>query len=303
MQKTIARSVTWEGVGVHSGKITKLTAIPAPENHGIIFKRIDVATSKALIPALYDRVVDTKLCTVLANSHGHKVSTVEHLMAAIAALGITNLLLEVDGEELPILDGSSEPFISKLLEAGVELQATPCKVLKILKTVRYQLGDKSITLSPAEEFSIDLTIAFDSKAIGRQTLNYSLDQSSFIEHIAGARTFGFKHEVDYLKSLGLAKGASLENAIGVDGDTVMNHGGLRYEDEFVRHKLLDCIGDLALCGYKIEGRIKAFKAGHELNNLLLRELFKDSSNYRIYESYQSESICIIGQDRRVSALS
>lgn len=301
MQKTIKSPVAWSGYGVHSGKPAFLKVLPAPENHGIVFKRVDLKANNT-IDALYDKVVDTTMCTVLENAFGAKIATIEHLMSAIYAMGITNLMVEVSGEEIPILDGSSQEYIDGFEAAGLEIQASPVNVLKILKKVRYEEDGKFIEIMPSDGFSIDFKIDFQDAVIGTQEQHYFVSELTFSKQIAKARTFGFKKEVEYLKSRGLALGASLDNAIAIDEGQVLNPEGLRYEDEFVRHKILDCIGDLALCGYRIEGAVKACKAGHKLNNKLLHQIFSDPTSFRVEQSFANGNICIIGSQEHLSVL-
>ncbi len=280
-QKTLERKVSCVGVGLHSGQNVKLSLNPAPVNHGIVFKRTDITGFDNLIPAQYDKVTKTQLGTTIANDEGTIISTVEHLMAALWGCGIDNTLVEVDGPEIPIMDGSSEPFVFLAECAGLKDQEQDRKIVKVLKQVEVRDGDKYAILKPSDDFSIDLEIDFNSKAIAKQKWVYSLSDISFKTDLCRARTFGFEHEVEHLRSLGLARGGSLDNAIVIRGDKVLNKEGLRYNNEFVRHKLLDCIGDFYLAGNRIEGNFTAYKSGHGLNNMLLRELFSDKSAYAL----------------------
>lgn len=278
MQTTIQNPISCYGIGVHSGKTTHLTLKPAQENTGIVFVRTDLSSEINFIKASYANVTETSLCTGIKNSNSVKVTTIEHIMAAIWGCGIDNMIIELDGEEVPVMDGSSKPFVFMIECAGRKLQKAPKKFLKILKEVKAVHKDCEIIAAPANSLNVDLTIEFESKAIGKQNFILS-GAESFKSEIADARTFGFLHELDYLKSKGLAKGASLENAIGIDKDVIMNPDGLRYEDEFVRHKLLDFVGDLYTAGTPIVGAFSAYKTSHALNNHFLRELFADSTNY------------------------
>jgi len=278
-QQTLKSQISCSGVGLHSGIDVTMTLIPAEAGHGIVFKRTDLAEGENLIPARYDAVSDTKLCSVIRNDAGASVGTIEHFMAAVAALGIDNLLVEIDGPEVPAMDGSSEPFAFLIDCAGIVEQQSARQVIRVLKPVSVADGASTITLSPSDGFSIDMAIDFSSDAIGRQTRSVEVCSSEFRAQIAKARTFGFRHEVEALQKMGLGRGGSLENAVIVDGHTVMNEEGLRYEDEFVRHKILDCIGDLALAGWSLHGRIEAERTGHALNNKLLHALFADASNW------------------------
>nr|MDP9196608.1 UDP-3-O-acyl-N-acetylglucosamine deacetylase [Pseudomonadota bacterium] len=243
----------------------------------ITFVRTDQPAATAVVPALWDRVTETRLCTVIANEHGVSVSTVEHLMAALRGCGIDNAVVEIDGPEVPIMDGSSAPFVFLIECAGIVDQDAPRRTIRILKEVTVRDGDKIATLSPAAESIFSCEISFESKVIGRQIGLVHLGEGRFRSDVSRARTFGFLHEVEYLRSIGLARGGSLDNAIVIDGDTILNEGQLRYPDEFVRHKILDSIGDLYLAGAPILGRFHAFRPGHALNSQLLRALFADRS--------------------------
>lgn len=280
-QKTLERKVSCVGVGLHSGQNVTLALNPAPVNSGIVFKRVDVKGFDNIIPANYNKVTKTQLGTTISNDQGTIVSTVEHLMAALWGCGIDNALVEVDAAEIPIMDGSSEPFVFLAECAGIKEQELDRKIIKVIKQVEVRDGDKFAIVKPADDFSIDLEIDFASKAISNQKLIYSSNQVSFKTDLCRARTFGFDHEVEYLRTQGLARGGSLENAIVISGDKIVNKEGLRYNDEFVRHKLLDCIGDFYLAGQRIQGNFTAYKSGHALNNKLLHKLFDDSSAYEI----------------------
>ena len=280
-QQTLKSQISCSGVGLHSGIDVTMTLIPAEANHGIVFKRIDLAEGENLIAARYDAVSDTKLCSMIRNEAGASVGTIEHFMAAAAALGVDNLLVEIDGPEVPAMDGSSEPFAFLIDCAGIVEQQAPRQVIRVLKPVSVADGASTITLSPSDGFSIDMAIEFTSDAIGRQARSVEVCSSEFRAQIAKARTFGFRHEVEAMQKMGLGRGGSLENAVIVDGHTVMNEEGLRYEDEFVRHKILDCIGDLALAGWSINGRVEAERTGHALNNKLLHALFAEPSNWEL----------------------
>ncbi len=279
-QHTIANSVSCAGIGLHTGENVNLTINPAEAGTGIIFKRVDVEDKNNLVKALYSNVVETTLGTTIANSDGVKVATIEHLMAALWGAGIDNALIEIDQAEVPIMDGSSEPFTFLIECAGVVVQEKPRKYIKIINQVNYQDGDAQCSLSPDAGFIVDLEINFDSKVIARQKASYDFTESAFKNVVSRARTFGFKKEVDYLRSLGLARGGSLDNAIVVSDEGVLNPEGLRYEDEFVRHKVLDCVGDLFLSGHRFIGRFSGYKSGHGLNNKILRELFSNQKNWK-----------------------
>lgn len=282
LQKTIKNRVVCQGVGVHTGVLSQLTLLPAPEGTGIVFRRTDHPGVAGIIPAKFDKVTDTKLGTTIGNVYGVKVHTVEHLMAAVSGCGVTNLIVEIDGAEVPIMDGSSAPFVFLIECAGVVVQNAPQQVIRVRETVRVEEGDKYAELRPGVGFSAELEIAFENcPVIDRQFYSFDLDAPSFKAELARARTFGFRHEVEYLQANGLALGGSLANSIVLDGSRVMNEEGLRYGDEFVRHKLLDVVGDLALAGAPLFAQFRGFKTGHALNNRLLRELFARKSAYEI----------------------
>ena len=278
-QHTIAKSVSCEGTGVHSGEKARLELRPAAAGNGIRFIRTDKPFEVSLIPALWNKVCDTRLCTALANEYGTTLATVEHLLAALSGAGVDNVDVLVDGPEVPIMDGSSEAFSALIAEAGLETQLLPRRFIRILKPVRVEENGKWASLAPAETQDFEMTIEFDSAAIGRQTRAFTLMNGAFVHDLARARTFATLPEVQQMQKLGLAKGGSLENAIVVDGDKVLNPDGLRHADEFVRHKLLDSVGDLALAGGPILGLYRSEKGGHALNNRLLHAVFADSANW------------------------
>ncbi len=283
-QRTLKAAIDCVGVGVHSGKRVKLTIRPAPADHGILFRRTDLACTVA---ARFDSVIDTRLCTVLGDADA-SIGTVEHLMAALSALGIDNALIEVDGPEIPILDGSAAPFVFLLDCAGSVEQDAPRNVIEIRRTVRVThdeawaelrpLGPANRAASPV--LDLDLTIDFPASAIGRQAASLRLTPESFRHEIAAARTFAQAGEVERLQAAGLARGGSLDNAIVVDGADILNPGGLRMVNEFASHKLLDAVGDLALAGSRLHGRFVAHRTGHEMNNRLLHALFADADAWR-----------------------
>lgn len=285
-QTTLADQVVIEGIGVHQGRPARVVLHPAEAGSGITFLRTQLANGRErLIEARSHAVRDTQLCTVIGDDTGATVATIEHLMAALAGLGIDNVLVEVDGPEMPILDGSSRLFVEAIDQVGLRTLAAPRKMVKVLKPVRVEHGQSVVELLPrAEGFRLDVEIAFDSKVIGRQAFGIDLDPTAFRRDIAAARTFGFMRDVERLWKAGLALGASLENTIAVGEDAVVNPEGLRFPNEFVRHKLLDAIGDLSLAGYSIQGHYKAFCPGHKLNAMILDALFADRSAYALVES-------------------
>ncbi len=280
-QKTINSKVSCNSVGLHSGAQVKMSLLPAPCDSGVVFRRIDLEAGKNEIKANYKNVTTTNLGTTIENEHGAKVATIEHLMAAIWGCGIDNLVVELDGAEIPIMDGSSEPFVFLIECAGINLQEEQRRVIEIIKKIRVEDKDKFVEIEPAKDFSIDLTIDFSNKQIKQQRFDYHSTFTSFKNDICRARTFCFKHEIDHMHSLGLAKGGSLDNAIVIDEDKIINEGGLRYSDEFVRHKTLDFIGDMYLAGHFIVGHFSASKAGHGINNAFLKKLFEDRSSWRL----------------------
>ena len=273
-QKTIRTSVSMTGLGLHSGLKVQMNVIPAGINTGIVFRRVDLHPAVD-IPLRAENINETTLATTIFNDDGTRVSTIEHLLSAISGLGIDNLLIELNAGEIPIVDGSSAPFVYLLLnDAGVIEQSAPKKFLKINEEIRVELDDKWATLAPFNGFHLDFTIDFNHPAISPENKRFTttLNPEVYIADISRARTFGFLRDVEYLQSKGLGLGASLDNAIGLDEYRVLNKEGLRYEDEFVRHKTLDAIGDLFVCGYNILGAFTAYKSGHALNNLLIRSV-------------------------------
>lgn len=274
-QHSIAAAVSCTGTALHSGRDVTLQLVPAPAGSGIVIRRTDLSNGGSTIDVCWERVVDTQLATTVGNDYGTRVSTIEHLMAALAGCGIDNIVIELDGDEMPAMDGSSAPFVDMIERAGIVAQAAPRRAIRVLKTVRVEDGEKSIEISPDDGFSVSFEIGFEGNRLTQQERFVENADLAFRDELADARTFGFKHEVDQMHSMGLARGGSLENAVVVDGETVLNEGGLRHSDEFVRHKILDCIGDLYLAGGPLIGRVTAVKSGHDLNNQLLRALFAD----------------------------
>lgn len=273
MQKTVANKVTLTGKGVHSGKPARLVVHPASAEYGIWFRRVDVTDRSNLVPALYDSVNNTQMCTRLANDDGVEVSTVEHLMAALAGTGVQNALIEIDGPEVPIMDGSSQPFVQAILDAGVRDQDAPVRAIRVLKEVSIQFDDTVATLKPSETLELDFSIDFADQAIGQQQKTLEMANGAFVRELSDCRTFCQRRDVDALHAIGLGQGGGLENAIVVDAGSVLNPEGFRRADECVRHKMLDALGDLALAGAPILGKYIGVRAGHRATNLLLRELF------------------------------
>ena len=281
MQRTIYGVTQCTGVGVHSGKEVTLRLRPAPADHGIVFIRTDLPAGQNAIPALWDHVVDTRLCTVIGNQFGTTIGTVEHLMAALRALNIDNALVELDGPEVPIMDGSAAPFVFMIEMAGVREQNEPRQWLEILRPVEVEHDGKRAALLPGEQPMFSVEILFNTPLIDHQSYDFSLSAAGFKGQISRARTFGFLEEVDQMRKMGLAQGGSLHNAVVISNGHVLNEDGLRYDDEFVRHKLLDAIGDLGLAGAPIRGTFSGYCTGHALNNKLLRAMFADRSAWRM----------------------
>ncbi len=281
-QITINKQIKLSGIGLHSGKIVNLNILPSNENTGIIFKRIDIEDNKKnIIKADYNNVSDTTLCTLLSNSYGVSVGTIEHLMSALSAFFIDNAIIEIDAPEVPILDGSSKLFVNAIKKVGLHYQNASKSVLKILKPVEINSDKWSIKILPNDSLVIDATIDFDNKLIGKQNFLFDFEKNNYEKDLSKARTFTFLKDVKFLQTKGLALGGNLDNAIVVDEDKILNAKGLRYKNEFIRHKILDLIGDIYLSGYYIEGKIIANKMGHQSNNLLIKEIFKSSENYMI----------------------
>ncbi len=276
-QRTLQQPISATGVGLHSGEKVTLTLKPAPADHGVVFRRIDLPNTPdiAVNPTA---VNDTRLSSAL-ESAGARVATVEHLMSALAGLGVDNVLIELTAAEVPIMDGSSGPFIFLLQTAGLQELDAPKKFVRILREVEVRDGDKWARFTPHHGFKAEFTIDFAHPVFefSGKTVSIDYDQQNYVDEISRARTFGFMHEVEYLRANGLARGGSLDNAIVLDEYKVLNGGGLRYDDEFAKHKVLDAIGDLYILGYPILGQFTAFKSGHALNNQLLRALLADAS--------------------------
>lgn len=273
-QRTLKEAVSLTGIGLHSGAPVTLTLHPAPADHGIHFHRTDMSEN-GTIAARWDCVSDTRMCSALSNDQGVSVGTVEHLMAALAGCGIDNVRIELDGPEVPVMDGSSQHFVDIIRAAGVVALDADRRVIRVLKPVSVETDHGRAELTPSPVFSVDFEIEFKSQAIRRQHLRLGVVNGAFCKELANARTFGFMHEVEAMQKAGLARGGSLDNAIVIDGDKILNDGGLRHDDEFVRHKALDAVGDLYLAGGQIIGAYRAERAGHAINNALLHKLFAD----------------------------
>ena len=277
-QQTISKPLLINGIGLHSGAKVTIKLIPADIDYGIRFVRTDVSRNN-VIHAIWSNVSNTQLSTTISNNFGVSVSTVEHLMSALSGLHIDNIRIEVDGPEVPIMDGSSKNFVELIDQISLKNQNKKRKIIKIKKKIKVKKDDSSIELSPNNQFSIDFQIDFPSPLISKQSCQLQLVNGNYKTDIASARTFGFEKDVDKLRSIGLALGGSLNNAVVVGESKILKSDGLRFKDEFVRHKILDSIGDLYLAGAPIQGYFNGNKSGHYLNNLLLKTLFSNSKNY------------------------
>ena len=283
MQNTLKAPVAFRGRGLHSGRPVRMVLRPASADYGIWFSRTDLAESDCLVAARWDAVVPSKLCTQISNSSGVTVSTIEHLMAALAGLGVNNCLIEIDGPEVPILDGSAALYVQAILERGLRSQDEAVRAIRILKTVEVTEGDAYARLEPADMLEIDFRIDFEAASIGQQSHRLNLSNGAFVRELCDSRTFCLQSDVDAMRARGLALGGTLENAVVFDGDRVLSPGGLRRPDEPVRHKMLDAMGDLALAGGPILGRYVGNRAGHSMTNRLLRKLFATPGAWKLVD--------------------
>jgi len=284
-QKTIKSPVSFEGVGLHSGLFTEITIKPAKPNTGILFKRVDLKENNIVIPN-FAYVSSTSLNTTIQNDFGVKISTIEHLMGALFGLGIDNAIVEINNEELPILDGSAKIFVEKIISSGFEYSEIPIKIIKILKKIEYIEGDRHISIEPSTlNLNIDFEIKYNNKLIGNQRNIIKVFEDDLTD-VFNSRTFCLFEDIEVIKKNGLAKGGSLENAIVVKGEKVLNNEGLRNNKEFVNHKILDCIGDLFTSGYRIIGNVVCSQGGHYMTNQLLRKVFNNKENFSIIEIKQ-----------------
>ena len=282
LQTTLKETVNFQGIGLHSGKKSKVSILPAKANQGIIFKRVDLNNNN-LIQANYKNVSSAKLCTTLENSSGAKVSTVEHLLAALYISEIDNAIIEINNEEVPIMDGSAKEFLKILNKAGIKNLNAKRKYLKILEKIEFVDGSRNISIEPSKtSFKVDFQLNYENRLIGKQRnlVNFQTDD---LEDISSSRTFCLFEDIEKIKKIGLAKGGSLDNAVVVDQEKVLNDDGLRNEKEFVNHKILDLAGDFLLSGYRIVGKVVCFQGGHELSNMFLRKLLKSKSSYTTIE--------------------
>lgn len=283
MQNTLRSPAVFTGVGLHGGAPVRMVVRPAPADHGVWFRRTDIADRDPMVPARWDAVTPSRLCTVIANSDGVSVSTIEHIMAALAGFAIHNALIEIDGPEVPILDGSSVSFVKGFLAAGLDEQDLPVRAVRVLKPVEVREGDAVARLEPAEMLEIDFRIDFADQAIGVQARRLNMANGAFVRELSDSRTFCRQSDIEAMRARGLALGGTLENAVVFDGDEVLSPGGLRHADEPVRHKMLDAVGDLALAGGPILGRYIGERAGHALTNRLLRALFADPAAHALVD--------------------
>ena len=280
-QHTLAAPAIIAGIGVHTGERVRLSIRPAGPDTGIVFVRTDIHDRDNRVPARGESVVDTRMETVIGNAAGVTVATIEHLTASLSALGIDNATIELDGPETPIMDGSARPFVQLLDRVGRREQDAPRRFIEILTPIEVVDGDKRAALLPSDRFEIAFEIAFASDAIGRQSIDLAVDETSFRDELASARTFGFIQEVEALRHAGLGRGGSMENVVVVDADQVLNPEGLRWPDEFVRHKALDAVGDLSLLGAPVLGRFEGRYAGHGINNALVRAVLAQPHAWRM----------------------
>tara|TARA_B100000674_G_C37965942_1_gene974599 strand:+ start:587 stop:1507 length:921 start_codon:yes stop_codon:yes gene_type:complete len=281
-QKTISKKISLHGNGIHTGKEVNLNILPAPVNTGIVFKRTDIKKNNIIYP-LYNNVVDTTLCTTISNNFDIKVSTIEHLMGALYGIGVDNALIELDSQEVPIMDGSAKIFVESINKVGLKFSDQPIKIIKILKEVNIQDGEKFISINKSNvSGDINFEIKYENSVINKQTNKINVFEDNLMD-VFNSRTFCLFEDIEKLKKLNLGKGGSLKNAIVIKDDKVLNEDGLRNNLEFVNHKILDCMGDLFLSGYKIIGSLKCSQGGHKLTNQLLRKLLSDQNNYSLIE--------------------
>ena len=281
-QKTIKQNIELHGVGLHSGLNANLVIKPSEPNTGIVFKRIDIKNNNIVIPNIFN-VSNAAFCTTISNESGASVSTIEHLMGALYGMGIDNVMVEIDNKEVPILDGSAKLFVEAISKTGIKSSEAPLKIIKIEKKIEFQDGKKTISIEPTKiSLDIDFELKYANDLIGTQRNVVKVFESDLTE-IFNSRTFCLFEDIDKLKEMGLAKGGSLDNAIVVKNDEILNEKGLRNEKEFVNHKILDCLGDLYLAGHKIIGKLTCSQGGHKLTNQLLRKVFSDNSNYSLFE--------------------
>ena len=281
-QKTISKKISFQGIGVHTGEKVKINILPSEANTGIVFKRIDLTKNNFIIPR-YNNVTDTTLCTTISNDYGVKVSTIEHLMGAFYGIGIDNALVEINSQEVPILDGSAKEFVDGIKNVGLAFSDQPIKIIKINKNIEIHDGEKFISINKSNvSGDIEFQIKYNNDFINNQKNKINIFEDD-LSNIFSSRTFCLFEDIEKLKKLNLGKGGSLENAVVIKDNKILNDGGLRNDLEFVNHKILDCMGDLFLSGYKIIGSLKCSQGGHNLTNQLLRKVFSDQNNYSLIE--------------------
>ncbi len=307
-QKTLNSVVRCSGVGLHSGKMVQMALCPAEANMGIVFVRTDIDEgdgARALVQARYHYVTDTMLGTTIENMYGVRVSTIEHLMAALWGMGVDNAVVEINGPEVPIMDGSSDPFVFLIECAGLVEQDALRRVMKVTRAITVNEGDSTLTILPHDGFVLDVEIAFAHDVISNQKAEYDFSKVTFRQMLSRARTFGFARDVERLQAIGLARGGSLNNAVVIGDDRVLNEDGLRFDDEFVRHKALDCVGDFFLAGMRLQGQVIAYKPGHGINNKLLKALFANRDAWQLLGGAEEAEIEITrpAKSRMISGVS
>ena len=281
-QKTISKKISFSGVGIHTGNAVNMNILPASPNTGIVFKRLDIQKNNIVYP-LYNNVIDTTLCTTISNNHGVQISTIEHLMGAFYGIGIDNAIVELDSKEVPIMDGSAKLFLEGINNAGIKFSDQPIKIIKINKKIIFEEGEKFISIEPSKlSLDIDFELKYQNSVIGNQRNKINIYEDD-LSNIFESRTFCLFEDIEKIQKKGLAKGGSLENAIVVKGDELMNKEGLRNSLEFVNHKILDCVGDLYTSGYRMIGSIICSQGGHYLTNQLLKKVFENKDNFSIIE--------------------
>ena len=287
MQTTLKNKLLFSGVGIHNGRAVKMSIEPAKPNTGIIFKRVDIDNNN-LIKSIIDNVETSQLCTKIKNDHGISVSTIEHLMATFNGLKIDNAIIKINSPELPAMDGSSDEYTQKIIKSGIKSQNISRKYLKIIKKITVREDHRYISITPAKEFTLDIEINYPNTIIGNDKFSYKDSQEEFIKNISKARTFAFYEDIEKMRTVGLAIGGSLNNAIVVDKFKIVNSSGLRLDKEFTKHKVLDCLGDFYLLGMPIIGKIECFAPGHRLNEKFIKEILKDKTNYEIQNQIEED---------------
>ena len=287
MQTTLKNKLFFDGIGIHNGRVVKMSIEPARTNTGIIFQRVDL-DSNNIIKSIIDNVKNSELCTKITNDNGVSVSTIEHLMATFNGLKIDNAIVKINAPELPAMDGSANEYTKKIIKSGIQIQNTNKKYLKIIKNISIREGHRHITISPANKFTLDIQINYPNTIIGNDKFLYKDSHEEFINNISKARTFAFYEDIEKMRTAGLAIGGNLNNAIVVDKFKIVNPSGLRLDQEFIKHKVLDCLGDFYLLGMPIIGKIECFAPGHKLNQKFIKEILKDKTNYEIQDQREKE---------------